>query len=182
MVIFTKGTKQFNRIKWVLTAICKDKARLNLCVIHVDTESIVTTDGKRVHRIDRAVNDIDIEPGDYKVLSNTAHQVLLEPSTDGLRYPDYHMVIPRDREMKPLGCYGRRRANKRPDHLRAAGYALTEMLRKSEPFAIDINFLADALQNQADTDFDKYSVKDGASPILLESPLGLQAVIMPVRL
>jgi hypothetical protein len=78
--------------KWLAKAIAKDKTRPALMCFHVeDKDTIVTTDGRRLHMLTRANHCIP--RGNYRIAAKIPLIIEADPETT---YPNWRQVIPTD--------------------------------------------------------------------------------------
>lgn len=76
--------------KWLAKAMSKDKTRPALMVFHVeDKDTIVTTDGRRLHMLTR--RDHGIPAGNYRLAARVPMIIEADPEN---HYPNWRQVIP----------------------------------------------------------------------------------------
>jgi len=94
-VTLNQGESEYERIRWVLQSICKDKTRQNLCFVNASSDKVTCTNGMTLFQVD---NNECLLPGMYTVLSNTAKLIVLQRvhNQDSLTFPNYEMVIPKN--------------------------------------------------------------------------------------
>ena len=82
-------TSVFEKVKFALKAISKDRTRYALNTVCIYDGMLCCSDGHRLH----IVEDIEFDNGLYEVAVNTAKQILLIPFDDSCRYPDIKMIV-----------------------------------------------------------------------------------------
>lgn len=94
MITVSKNLPVFDKIKWVLQAVCKDSARANLCYLYVDSEKnrMVCTDGKWM--LYATHDGLFSEPGFYRVVVNTVKEIILEHVDSDMSFPNVDLVMP----------------------------------------------------------------------------------------
>ena len=85
-----KHHRDFEALHFVSRAISTTLERANLQQLHVErsgddagTSTVVATDGSRMH----IARGLEIEPGEYRVLSRTLSKLIIEPIADFIDFP-----------------------------------------------------------------------------------------------
>ena len=93
-----KHHRDFEALHFVSRAISTTLERANLQQLHVErsgddagTSTVVATDGSRMH----IARGLEIEPGEYRVLSRTLSKLIIEPIADFIDFPDWKRVSTR---------------------------------------------------------------------------------------
>ena len=94
-----KNRQTFMIAKYLISATLKEKEfSKEMRYIHVEGDYIVSTDGNRLHVIQKQhldrVTAEDFEDGNYEVLTNTIGEIVLSKSTELLGYPEFMSFIP----------------------------------------------------------------------------------------
>jgi len=144
-------------IKWVLRAICKEQSRHILCLLCVEAEDFVCTDGRRLHALHSPGHGV--EPGLYHVVSSGKGLVLRKSDLDA-RYPNWRAVVP---EVK---------GGVMVDDKHVAVFEINKA-----GLCIDLDYVADAI---AGTEMKVYTTAT-TDPAMLKSER-YTAVIMPKRI
>lgn len=88
---------QIRNLLWVASAVSNDPARISINRILVDSDYIVGTNGKALHRLNRSlVPMLDGFEGTLNIVSKSSKAIVLESTTDGIGFPAYKSVIPPD--------------------------------------------------------------------------------------
>jgi hypothetical protein len=172
-----KGDTSFDGWKWLLKARSNDETRPVLNLVAISAKRAVTCDGCRAHFLNvKAVHPTAIKPGLYKVLADTAKQIVLQeqsPEETGA-YPDIKQVLPRhmkhaiDLFGAPWGTEGN-----------GLGWVAAKVIRAlPEDKVINLNFLKDCVDK--DTPWTFYPNKSGAGPMYFKN-YTRSAIIMPAR-
>lgn len=103
IIIEKKGKydSEFELLKWVMKARSADATRVNISGVFVDNGIIVATDGHRLHMI---YSELDIEDGNYTVITSTQKQVILKKND--LQFPEYWRVFPAWKPTQEVFCNG----------------------------------------------------------------------------
>jgi hypothetical protein len=92
----------FDRMAFVIKAICKDNTRYFMCVLHVEQTKtgsrLVGTDGHRLHVADISQK---IASGNYKVTANK-EAIGLSLAEDDFEFPNWTRVVPDNTEQKVI--------------------------------------------------------------------------------
>ena len=99
MIKFTKFHPRFDSLHLVARAVAKKDARFWLKYIYVDDESIVATDGHRMHITKNLAGD-KLEPGFYEILKLTKTMVWIGKTNVDAIYPDYRQPLKQESPTK----------------------------------------------------------------------------------
>ena len=161
------GRKRYDVLRGVTKALSTDETRWVLQYIKVDKETIVATDGRRVHLCD---NLLELPEGLWKPVINRVKNMVLLPCMDETaKYPNYKQVIP--------VMHGYDKITEHEDLTYVLGH-----LGKADCFA-SLEYMRDATDKKTSCP-DGYSVhvNDELSPIVvLGQACGYKGIVMPLR-
>jgi len=137
---FTKNTRGFEELQFVIKAASKDELRPNINFIHVTEEYLEATDGHRLHR---SCETMGLLPGLYKVIKSTKKDVYMVPDESDLQYPDTERIWPKE-SPEPVELYPET-YNSTPDA--TFSLALAQIVRLSEKHSVSVTYLKDILSS-----------------------------------
>lgn len=190
-----KHHRDFESLHFASRAISTDVMRASLQQLHIEqsgddagTSTAVATDGNRMH----IARGLDLEPGEYRVLSRTLSKLIIEPIADFVDFPEWKRVSTRVNCDVLLDEVNVLRND--PAHVARilADIAVSDYIAQRESpqvRRIDYRFLADLWTDNrwrvraphtelGPVFFDTYHANAGGPGLSL--PAGLEAVIMPL--
>lgn len=95
MQTYTKQKQQtlFQALRWVATAISTDESRYILTFAKKEGDLLIATDGKRLHKL-KSNQLTEWEDGLYKVIKNTAKEIIFMPFEGVGNFPNWAQAIP----------------------------------------------------------------------------------------
>lgn len=121
-------------------AISRDKSRLNLNTIKIDTGLAVTTDGHRLHLAELY---LDYPDGIYRIICKDKNCFTLEEDKDFL-WPDYEKAFPVHKNFKEIPMYKNSRGDKKQKSSLSNNY--TRLVREMpKEITLNLRFLEDFL-------------------------------------
>ena len=185
--IVKKEERKFDDYKFLVKAIGEDWSRYFLTFVFCEKEGdhlvMVATDGRRMHLLRPANVDLyGIKEGYYKILSNTAKEIIFAHVDESLKKGDYgfveHGEFPHWKKVMPTGEI--RDTLKEISFRKSRGYdvqSIVSFAKKVEDVStFDINYLYDLSPFTWDVDFRKEEHK--AVNFVCGNK---QAVIMPMN-
>lgn len=82
----------FDTIRFLLSAVSKEKSRYMMTSVYANGGEVAATDGRRLH----IIPNFGLDNGLWMAAKNTASEVILVPDTDGGTFPPYTDVRPSD--------------------------------------------------------------------------------------
>jgi hypothetical protein len=164
----SKFDTDFEKIAWVLKVRSKDITRKALMCAKVEENTIVCTDGNRLHsaKIDRAIPD-----GLYNVKSANVKMIVLELNEEGYTYPDYKRCFQVEADFTTHKAH----------YTGNKSRFVHDIYRKfsDDTYLYDLAFLEDAYMENADVSM---SHKEGMTPLYLyDEKEGRKALVMPMK-
>jgi len=99
-ISFKKGTPLFDKIRWLTEAVYTDDTRYFMKGVHVEKDGnktiLVSTDGKRLHKLE--IEDIDIDAGEYQIDTNNNQAVILSTAKEKYDFPNWKKVMPKNKK------------------------------------------------------------------------------------
>lgn len=184
MVSVEKGQTLFAALRWVLAARSPDDTRYFMNGLHVETEGNgylwVATDGRRLHK---ATVSFDLlQPGEYKVVSETNKAIVLEGGQD-FQFPNWRRVVPTSPITETVQAlfFGVDRA--RESHPRGRHQSMWRLFRSAP--AMNLDYLADlGPLGDVDADLRADDARDsGFMPVCFRGRIAAAdalAVVMPM--
>jgi hypothetical protein len=168
----------FNAWKWLLKARSTDETRPVLNLVAVSAKRAITCDGSRANFLNiKIAYPKPIKPGLYKVLADTAKQIVLQEQTpeESGTYPDIKSVVPRHMKHAvelPHDDWNARKGE-------PASIIATRVIRAlPEDKTINLNYLKDCV---TDGFWKMYPNKIASGPMYFKN-CTRSALIMPVRI
>lgn len=163
-----KNQQDFEELRWLNKAINPKIANKSLRVIHVEGGEAVATDGHRMH-----VAQTSLDDGNYIVELSNAKKIILQQVNLETPFPDYKMVLPKEKRevyAKHDVC---------ANHTSLAIAAIIRELSKQ--WAVNIDYLIDALDNFKQYQWRIYIADSGATEKVYLENNKCKALIMPLK-
>ena len=190
-----KHHRDFESLHFASRAISTTLERANLQQLHIEqsgddagTSTAVATDGSRMH----IARGLEIEPGEYRVLSRTLSKLIIEPIADFIDFPEWKRIATRvNCDVLLDEVHVLRNEPTRVARI-LADIAVSDYIAQRESPQVrrlDYRFLADLWTDNkwrvrasrtelSPVFFDTYHANAGGPGLSL--PAGLSAVIMPL--
>ena len=91
MIKIDKHNREFNLLKWVLSAAAQETSRYAINGVNFAGNKACCTDGRRLHIGTFLLNEF--EEGTFEIITNTAKLIVLGEKIDG-NFPNYDDIVP----------------------------------------------------------------------------------------
>ena len=170
-ISFKKGTPLFEKIRWLTEAVYTDDTRYFMKGVHVEKDGnktiLVSTDGKRLHKLE--IEDIDIDAGEYQIDTNNNQAVILSTAKEEYTFPNWKKIMPKNKKHFKITF-----AQKGKNSDQAFSINVAEIL-KTTGACINQTFLNPLRGNDWNVSFESAS-----NSFVFTSGI-MQSVIMPVK-
>jgi len=165
-----KGDKDFDGIRWAISARSKDDRRENIKCIKADCGVVVATDGHRLHLY---TPNREIKDGCYEVVTDTAKTIVLEPSNE--TYPDYERVFPSDTHngIEPIDT---------PDDAQQRNNIILNRVLKHSDLCYNTKYLSEACPCGESLSFQQFGDLDFGGLVVRNSDYSKASIIMGMKI
>ena len=162
-----KKDTNFMFLRNLMVALTNDETRFILMFLSVSKNTMVATDGRRLHSGD---NIFELPDGLWLPIVNTAKMVIFIPKTDGITYPNWKQVVP------DMASY-----IKIADYMSPRSMAVAMMKLGQQSVCVDYDLLMDALSVTNDGSIYVADAEPQFRPIVIKSRNNFMAIIMPMK-